>query len=203
MKKAVTQSLETVINRYLSLDPESAGRLAALEGKIITIELLAISLTLHLKISNKKIMIEEKDVVPDVIISGTPLALLRLSLSKQNRKKLFAEDVTIAGDLELGQQIIDLFDTMEIDWEEYLSHATGDVPAHQLGRFARGLREMAGRVRNSILQNINEYVHEEATLFPQREALNDFFNDIDLLRMDVDRLEARVKRLQQLHKDFL
>jgi len=32
-------------------------------------------------------------------------------------------------------------------------------------------------------------------LFPPKESLQDFFHDIDLLRMDVDRLEARIEKI--------
>ena len=50
-------------------------------------------------------------------------------------------------------------------------------------------------------RQVNEYVHEEAEFFPAREALQDFFQDIDTLRMDADRLEARVERLLKKAND--
>lgn len=202
MKTLVNKSLEAAINRYLSLDPESYTRLLALDGKILTIELQAISMTIPLKIECGKMQVlQEVPDNADVVIKGTPLSLLHMSISK-DRKQFFADDVCIEGNLELGQQIIDLFDEMEIDWEEYISQIVGDVPAHQFGRFVQGIKGMTARVRESLFQNMNEYVHEEATLFPPKEALHDFFNDIDILRMDADRLEARMKRLQKMREDF-
>lgn len=198
MQAFIHQSLETAINRYLSLDPESHARLFALDGKLITIELLAISYTLPLKIVGGKIVIlSESPEKPDVVIRGTPLSLLHMSLS-EDRKQFFADDVQIEGDLELGQQIIDLFDEMEIDWEEHTSRVIGDIPAHQFGRFIKEAKAMMQRAKDSLMQNINEYVHEEKLIFPPKEALHDFFNDIDLLRMDADRLEARVMRLKKM-----
>ena len=41
----------------------------------------------------------------------------------------------------------------------------------------RGIQDITLRVRESLLQNVNEYVHEEALIFPPREALQDFFNE--------------------------
>jgi ubiquinone biosynthesis protein UbiJ len=197
MKKFINKSLEKCINHYLALDPESESRLAALNGKIITLELLAVNWILHLRIIDKKIIIEEAITeTPDVVIKGTPLSLLHMSIAKDNRKQFFSDDVSIEGNLELGQQIIDLFDQMEIDWEEYLSKVTGDVPANQFGRVVRTLKTFSQRFRESFLQNVNEYVHEEKCVFPPREAVEDFFHDIDQLRMDADRLAARIARLQ-------
>jgi ubiquinone biosynthesis protein UbiJ len=202
MQAFIHQSLEAAINRYLSLDPESHARLLALDDKLITIELLAVSYTLPLKIAGGRIVIlSEPPEKPDVVIRGTPLSLLHMSLS-EDRKQFFADDVQIEGNLELGQQIIDLFDEMEIDWEEHTSRVIGDIPAHQVGRFIKEAKAMIQRAKDSLTQNINEYVHEEKLIFPPKEALYDFFNDIDLLRMDADRLEARVMRLKKLSGDF-
>ncbi len=203
MKTFFNKTIETALNRYLALDPESRQRLLLLEGKVILIVMPLTAalandnaITLTLNIHNGKINVSASHAPsPDVIIKGTPLSLLHMSLNKENRKQFFAEDVVMEGNLELGQQIIDLFDAMEIDWEEHSSRVLGDVSAHQLGRFVKGVKSFVNKTRESILQNINEYVHEEALVFPPREALNDFFHDIDALRMDADRLEIRIKNL--------
>lgn len=204
--KLISYLIKTAINRYLALDPESHRRLARLNNKTISMQLSGIGIEFQLKIQNEKIEIQNLQfsnsysvyLEPhDVLIKGTPFALLGMSLSKDDRKRFFAEDVIIEGDLELGQQIIDLFDELEIDWEELLSKIVGDIPAHQLGNAARGLKNFTQRFKNVVLQNINEYAHEEALVFPPREALNDFFQEIDRLRMDADRLEQRVKYLKE------
>lgn len=206
MKQFIYQSLEKALNHYLALDPESSARLLALDNKIILVELFLSetnSYFIKLNIKHGKLQLTENlQRDPDVRIKGTPLSLVHMSLAKENRKQFFAEDVLIEGDLELGQQIIDLFDAMEVDWEELTSGFIGDVPAHQLGRFTRGVKQFINRVSESLLQNVNEYVHEEKPLFPPREALNDFFQDIDILRMDADRLEAKLHLLSNKLQRF-
>jgi len=206
MKDFISKILGTAINRYLALDPESHKRVTRLNEKIITMQLKGIGVDFQLKIQYEKIKIQNLQfnnsysvyLEPhDVLIKGTPLALLGMSLSKENRKRFFAEDVVIEGNLELGQQIIDLFDELEIDWEELLSNVIGDIPAHQVGKAAKGFKNFTQRFKNVVLQNINEYVHEEALVFPPREALNDFFREVDMLRMDTDRLELKIKHLKE------
>lgn len=197
MKQFLTDILQKALNHYLALDPESKTRLLELEGKIVTLELLGLGLTVQLFFADHKIKIScDELLTPDTYIKGTPLTLLRMTLTEGDRKHFFAEDVSIEGNLDLGQKVIDLFDHIEIDWEEYLSKWVGDVSAHQIGRFAERAISFSKRLHETLLQNVNEYVHEEADLFPSQEASQDFFADVDVLRMDVDRAEARVASLK-------
>jgi ubiquinone biosynthesis protein UbiJ len=191
-------AVEKAMNAYLALDPESARRLENLQGKVVTIELLAVGITLQLIFTGKKIELQTgSPLSPDTVIKGTPLRLLQLALTKNRRQQFFSDDVTITGNLELGQVVIDLFDHLEIDWEEILSQFCGDVAAHQLGRLGRKLQSFRKLTRRVFAENVSEYLQEEINLFPPREALQDFFQDVDQMRMDTDRLEARVNLLQQ------
>jgi ubiquinone biosynthesis accessory factor UbiJ len=198
MQKQALEVLQQAINRYLALDPESKTRLCGMQGKCVTIELVGTGLVLQLEFTAEKVCLKQEVLEkPDTYIKGTPLTMLRMALTQGDRKHFFAEDVSIEGNLDLGQQVIDLFDQLEIDWEEYLSRWTGDVPAHQFGRMLRKVKNMVQHTREILLQNVNEYAHEEAEWFPSEEALRDFFMDVDKLRMDVDRIEARILNLKK------
>lgn len=191
--------IQNLLNKMILLDPESKKRLSKLEGKVVTIVLNMLSgINFQLYFNASEIELITSDMQKaDTIITGTPLSLLHLSLSPKNRKKFFAEDVSIEGNVEIGQQVIALFDELEIDWEEYVSLWVGDVPAHNIGRFAKKISLFSKNLRETLYQNINEYMHEEIYLFPPPEELENFFHDVDILRMDVDRLDARVHHLIQ------
>ena len=198
MKAFFSDKLAAAINHYLALDPESHLRLKALEGKVVTLELLGMGLNLQLIFQAGKVTLRASEFEDACThIKGTPITLLRMVLTQGDRKHFFADDVTIEGDLEVGQDVIDLFDHIEIDWEEYLSRWMGDMPAHQVGNVVREIKKMSQRTREVLLQNVNEYVHEEKQLVPPTEELKDFFADVDELRMDVDRLEARIQTLKK------
>lgn len=198
MKAAVSKLLQSALNRYLALDPESEARLHELEGKRVTLEFISTGFSFQLFFNEKKIELITQDFLPpDTTIKGTPLTLFRMTLTTGDRKQFFAEDVSIEGDLDVGQNVMDLFDRLEIDWEEYVSRWVGDVPSHQVGRLVRRVKKAADRTRETILQNVNEYVHEEIDMVPPVEALQDFFNDVDGLRMDVDRIAARIALLKK------
>lgn len=200
MKQFFLSSLSKAINSYLALDPESRDRANKLADRIIQIELLPFQLKFICLFTADGIQISsDYHEKPDVTLRGTPLQLLGASLAKENRHRFFAEDLTIEGNAELAQQITELFDHMQIDWEEHLAKFTGDQAAYRIGRLTQRAGAWLRQASQSLTADISEYLHEEKEWFPTREALSDFFNDIDTLRMDVDRAEAK---LAQLHANL-
>jgi ubiquinone biosynthesis protein UbiJ len=192
-------ALEAALNRYLSLDPDAAARMAGLAGHCIAIELRGIDLTLFMLPGNEGIRImdsiDAEDGV-DTTLHGTPLALARLGLGSNTGKTLFSGDVTITGDVETGQAFKAILDDMDIDWEEQLSHVTGDVIAHQLGNMARRARRAISQGRATLEQDMGEYLKEELRVLPARIEVENFTADVNRLRSDADRLAARIQRLQ-------
>lgn len=198
MKKLFLPSLNKAINSYLNLDPESKMRVKKLSGKAIAIELLPFHFRFQCVFSEDNVEVfSDESIETETQIRGTPLQMMGVMINKDNRQQFFAEDITITGNAELGQQVIALFDELQIDWEEHMAQFVGDVPAYHVSRL---MKKMGGWLRhseNSFSQDVNEYIHEEAGLFPSNEAFQDFFNDIDALRMDVDRAEIKIKKMKE------
>jgi ubiquinone biosynthesis protein UbiJ len=196
MKKNILALLSRALNAYLQLDAESSFRLQKLNNKVITIELLPLHFIFQCIFNDKAIRLEPGELLPaETKIRGTPLQMMNVLLDKKNRNTFFAEDIIIEGNTELGQHVVLLFDELQIDHEECLAHYIGDVPAYHVNRCMQGIQNWFKHTEHTFTQNMNEYVHEESGWLATNEALHDFFNDIDTLRMDVDRIEARVKEL--------
>ena len=49
----------------------------------------------------------------------------------------------------------------------------------------------------AMQENVSEYVQEESRVLPAQAEADMLFDDVDTLRADYDRLEARVKRIQK------
>lgn len=201
MKTNIFKIISTSINSILLLDTMSKERLERLVGKVVTIELEPLNMVFQLSFSPTGVFIKPNHNLPtNTTISGTPLSLLSLALASE-KKRFFAEDLKIVGDAELGQQVVALFDELSIDWEEYLSKWTGDTTAHYFGLIVRNANNWLKDVEDSFTQDLNEFVHEEINLFPPSAALEDFFNEVDQLRLATDRIEARIKAfLSTLHE---
>jgi ubiquinone biosynthesis protein UbiJ len=199
MKTLFLSTLTKAINTYLGLDPESKKHLQKLKGRVATTKLLPFDAIFQLTFTDKGVEIQTEELLnAETTITGTPLQMLGMMLNKSNRNQFFADDLSIVGDAELGRDIVALFDEIQIDWEEHLSQFIGDVPAHHIGRLANRVKSWLNHADTTFTSNINEYLHEETEWLPPREALDDFYNEIDKLRMDVDRIEAKISHLKSV-----
>jgi len=194
--------LEATLNRYLRLDPEGFDALAPLHGRVIGVEVLGPNLRLTFVPSpNGLQVLSHYEGEPDCLLRGTPWALARLGLGGKREQTLFAGEVTIEGNTETAQRFGALWAGLDVDWEEQLSRLTGDPLAHQAGRLVRGLRGWARAAAGSLTADLQEYLQEEARLLPTRIEVGDFADEVDRLRDDVERLAARLKRVERPRMD--
>jgi len=192
----VLAGLEVTLNRYLGLDPETLSRLAGMTGKLIAMELRGVGITLYMAPHSGGIqLLREFDGSADAVISGTPLALARVGIGEE-RSLLFAGEVEIRGDVTLGQRFESVLRELDIDWEEQLSHLVGDAAAHQVGNLVRDVLQWGAKSVDTLGRDLTEYLQEESRQLPQKDEVNKFLAAVDVLRNDVERLDARVKRLQ-------
>jgi ubiquinone biosynthesis protein UbiJ len=196
--------LEAVINHYLRLDPAIGSRMATLSGRCIGIELRGLDLTLYVFPDEHGIQLRDHtEGEPDTVLRGTPLGMVRLGIGGNTEKTLFSGEVVIEGDVETGQAFKAILDELDIDWEEQLSKLTGDIVAHQLGNMARQGRRTFRLGLGTLEKDIGEYLQEELRVLPARIETENFSADVTRISMDVDRLSARLKRLQtQTGKDI-
>ncbi|MFC3908256.1 SCP2 domain-containing protein [Legionella dresdenensis] len=197
IKKYTLKALQKAVNHALALDVSMPDRLAALEGKVIEIIVAPLSVNFYIAFRDKTlVLLDNYDQRPDTIIHSSPLGLIRLSfLPASKARSLFNDKIRMSGDIELGQQIKKIFDELDIDWEGHLANFTGDVIANQVGSLFRQGLAFTRHVDNSLRHNMTDYLQEELRVFPPREEINDFFNDIDQLALDTERLQANVNLL--------
>jgi ubiquinone biosynthesis protein UbiJ len=193
----VAPALEKALNAYLRLDPEIAARLVAIDGKLIGLEIVNPDISLLLRPRNNEIQVSAyPSFEPDTIIRGTPLSLARLGLTSDVAGGLSTRGIEIRGDAEVGRVFQDVLVSIEIDWEEMFAAWIGDIPAHQTGNLLRGLVGYLNSTMDKLRMDISEYLQEEGRITPTRVEIEAFMNEVDWLREEVDRLAARVQRIE-------
>jgi ubiquinone biosynthesis protein UbiJ len=197
---AAFASLEALLNRAVRLDPEARRRLQPLHGRVIKLELIGLDLHLYLIPDPGGIqLLSELEGEPDCTLRGTPLDLAGMRDSRESADQLFSGAVQVEGDSGVAHQFGELLASLDIDWEEQLSHLTGDVIAHEVGNLTRGFMHWGSRLTHTFGLNLQEYLQEELRLLPGRYELESFLDDVDRLRDDAERLSARVARLRKTH----
>ncbi len=191
------QQLLALANGLLKLDPEARERLRPLAGHVLAVELDGIDLPLRVAFSEEGIAVADPDAAADVTVRARPAALLTLALSGGQKG---AGAVEFRGDVAVVHGIRQLVSSLEIDWEEQLSRFTGDVVAHQLGRMARAGLAWLSQARTTFEQNAAEYLTEESRALPAEAEVSAFLAEVDRLRQDADRLQARIALLEKRGK---
>ena len=74
----------------------------------------------------------------------------------------------------------------------------GDSAAQNLGDLARKLHGWGEEAQKTMQQNLSEYLAEESRAVPSRLEVELFRQDVNKLRDDVARFEARLNRVQIL-----
>lgn len=201
-KKAPMLWLDAMINRYLLLDPEIAQKISAFEGRVIAIELQGINKKFYLfpqgTLQDACIKLTEQyEGKPDTVLKGTPVALFKMGIASDVAPMMLKGEVEISGDMRLGREFKKLLAEMDVDWEENLASLIGDAPAHQLTRVAKQFTHWASKAKKSIATDISEYLQEESRDVVAGAELEMFYEDVDELRDDVDRLQARLDALKK------
>ena len=193
----LTEALETSINLILKQDADTLEKFAALQGKTIAFELTDLDLTLYIFPHTEGIQVQYLyQGQADTTLQGNTLAFINMSLG-DSTDSFFSGDIRIKGDLELGQKFNRIIKELDLDWEELLSHYTGDLVAFKAGSLIRNFSAWGKKALQTLELDVREYVQDEGNLTPHSAELNQFADDISLLRNDTARLEARILRLQK------
>lgn len=190
----VLRVIEAGLNRILALDPDTPQRIGPLEGHRIDVALSEPDLhfRLHIREGAARLAPIENDAeAADARVEATAAGLLALAASGGERGR----GVRFEGDIAVVQSLRQFVAGLDIDFEEQLSRLTGDVIAHEVGRGVRGGHRWLRHAGATFLANLGEYLTEERGLIPPEAELAAFVDDVDRLRADADRLEARVRRL--------
>ena len=129
----------------------------------------------------------------DVVLEASLAGLTGLVMSRGRRSR----EVAFRGDIGTIQEVRTLFSELDVDLEAQLARLFGEAGA---ARMATGLREGGRWGRESadtLLRNAAELATEERRWLPSAAEMRHFLGDVDQVREDADRLEARLRRLER------
>jgi ubiquinone biosynthesis accessory factor UbiJ len=192
----LTSTIENVLNRGLPRSPRARQLCREMEGHRVGVEVSGFARFIVESTGETLRLTRDASGAAEAEIAGGPMSLLALA-SASPEAVLQRGDVTMRGDVELAQKFRELALLLRPDLEEELSKVIGDVPAHQIGRFARAAFGWTRNAASTTVRNAAEYfAHERQHIVPRAEA-DQFLKGVDILRENVDRLEARIELLDR------
>ena len=189
-------SVELGLNRVLRLDSTALPRLAHLSGRVIAVNCRSPALQLFILPSDEGLMLASHwETGADCTLRAPASSLLKLAMSKDKTSVLHGPEVELDGDSGVLLELAAILQDLELDWEYELSRWLGPVATALIGGHLRSRANWYQQGFASLNQNLAEYLSEEArTLVGEREA-QARFDELDQLKLDLDRLEARFERL--------
>ncbi|MBE0506505.1 MAG: SCP2 sterol-binding domain-containing protein [Marinospirillum sp.] len=198
-------ALETLVNPLLRKAVAQGGATAITWQKLqdtcveIRVQPWGARLLLHVTADGLYFYRQGEDT-PDAWMEATPQAYIKMATRPDAASVMFSPEVKVGGDthkLELLQQLLS---GLGLDAVELISRVTGPLP---LAGLQAGFSQLTGfmqRFGGSAMQDAREYLDEESGLLPGQNSLHLLEDALEELRLDVDRLEARIRLQEQMVK---
>lgn len=191
----VLAGVEQAVNGFLALDQEVANEIFALQGNVLKIQLTDLNIAVFVVIRADRLGLSAHfDGEVDGAILGSSLVLLK----SVTQGVSIGSGVSIEGDVTFVERFSSLMRKFRIDWEELLSKVLGDIAANKVHTTLTGALNWGSDALQRVQLDVNEYVHEEARVTPPRLELEAFYQSVAGLRDGVERIEARINRLQHV-----
>ena len=194
--EAALRPIASLLNRNISESTPARELCSNLSGTVVAVRVRDTALAAYFIVDDDVLnVVSSTGEEPDVVITGSIITLARM-IGQSGEAAIRDGSLELTGDAELAGQFQQLLSHAKPDVEEELSGIVGDVAAHRLGEIARGVGRWGRTARSTMGANIREYLQEESRDAPSRYELDSFTADVNTLRDDVDRIEARMNRLQ-------
>ncbi len=177
------------LNALLDKQPSAKTRLLRHAGKCVRLVLPLLPLSVRIE-ADGGFVATAPEAAPDVQLIPDPSALPQwLSGGKLGDLFRVAGDGVLAADLAHA--------LADFDWVLALRPYLGDIAASRVDQFIQGLTGWRANALESAGQNLAEYAVYEQAMLAEPHAAREFIAEVDRLREDVDRLEARLALLEQ------
>jgi len=197
LNTALTEILERALNSYLGSALHSRELLAPIVGKIIAFHLKPWGSFIYLCPTESNVQVlTDLSEPPDVTLSGTLSAFAKLGWSGASRQSLATGEIEIEGDLDTARHFQNLFAQLDLNLEVLLARYLGSsFASNSLNLLSNGIA-WTRHAADTLQQNLAEYWQEETRELPTQIEADAFYREVDRIREDSDRLEARIARLQ-------
>lgn len=188
---------EVALNRYLGLEAGALAACAGLAGKTVELRADPPGWSLHLEFHAGGVRVmSERAEQADVRVCGSLPVLLRLAWRVTQGQSGIPQGLEVQGDVDLLQRFNRILADVGFDPEEFAARLLGDVAGHRAVAALRGLIGWGRRATDTLGLDTAEYLREETGDLARAADAEDWTGEVERLRDDVERFEARLKRCE-------
>ena len=199
---ALLRAAERSIAAALARDPVTARRIDALAGKRILVSSRQPDWQLWLMPAPGTIKLTTNSDAPADVELHAPASLLARLLVSSDRKAVLQDpDVELLGDSQVLIALQNALADLQLDGEAELARWLGPVAGHAIGSALRRSHQWGRDSRASLRQTLAEYLTEESRQLVGQAEARARAEQLHDLRLQLDRLEARVALLSPTDPD--
>jgi ubiquinone biosynthesis protein UbiJ len=188
--------IEAELNRCIGESTAARDLLARLGGTSFAVHVEGLGVTAVLHAEGERLRLDADAAAATATLRASPFDLLRL-LRADGVSGVKRTRAALSGDLDVAERYARMLKLARPDLEEEVAKWLGDVPAHALGEVVREVGAWLARAGAALRMNTAEYLQEESRAMPAPLAAQAFYSDVARLRHDVERLAARLTRLER------
>jgi len=113
---------------------------------------------------------------------------------------IFSGELHFSGEINTARHFQDFAQTLDIDWQEPISHVFGDVISHNFAHGVVQASQFLSQLFDNTRQDIPDYLQHEIQVTPTACELNDYLEQVDQVRSQTDRLQARIHKLKECQR---
>jgi len=180
------------LNRLLDAEPWARERLAPFAGEMLELRAPPLPSLRFTVAADGRLAPAAAETIASLVITAGPGAL---AAAMQGEEQLLRA-VEVSGNARLASEVMFLFRHLRWDAEEDMAKVFGDVAAHRLAGFARGVAAWHVDAARRVGEGLVEYATEEKHVLVSRGELDELAASHARLRDGLERLEKRIDRLQ-------
>ncbi|NLW05912.1 MAG: hypothetical protein GX029_11930 [Pseudomonadaceae bacterium] len=195
-------ALESLINPLLRQAVAQEGGAAAafekLQGSCIEFQVTGLNLQLRMQIAGDGLYLYRQSEEPaDAWILTSPQTYLKMATSKDASSILFGSKVTVGGNTHLLETLEELIAGLGLDAQELVSRVASPLPLASIQASVNQLLQFGQRFTGSASEDVKSYLDDEAAILTGKNSWHVAEDKLHELRLDVDRLEARINLLEK------
>lgn len=183
-------ALLPVINHLIQQNPEYQCDLAGFAGKTLSVRIAGFRIQGRI---SEQGFLEADNGTPDTEITFRNSAVQKILQGSRPG----VGDIAIDGDLVLGMSLLPVFGGLRYYLNDDLSRIFGDAAAGSIAERAALIGHTVKQIGKSIAEQIGEFAREPESPVIDSATLAAWMEEVDRLRDDVERLHARLDRLER------
>ncbi|EGY29003.1 hypothetical protein Rin_00010440 [Candidatus Regiella insecticola 5.15] len=197
LASTATTMLELLLNKLLFRDQSMKAIRASLANRVLSIEIQELKTPLLLLFSpyHVDVLTHWEDAIDCTIKTGLS-ALTKLGDPQQLSSLIRDGQLIVEGNIQIAQQLVTLLDFAQWDPTEYLVPYIGDIAAETVAQMLGKSHHFLTTQWKQQQRYWAEAITEEWKIAPPPLEVAWFSKEVDAVSQKIDRLNARLKQLE-------